>query len=335
MQDGILSRCDLVVNKFPRGAMSMRILRRWKQIAGRPYWLLLALAILLMARLPAFGADAAPFLGQWVSMTFEGAGPLAGDVGCQVVGWTDREIKLEPISGNPTRVRGEWVRTYQSLWVAVTSERCRFPGETKFEPVHMAVIGWSVTGIVDPSSGKMRANATYHQCNGTLCGLMQASQRDFQTELTIVNGELVDADPTQKPEDHRAFIPKNTEASRTEGALRELKPLLGFVDADDVGRLYDESASVVKAAITKDQLRSTFADLRAKTGRAVSRSVMQTAYAIYGPNNDMRRNEFEIVVNTIYFTQNRSSLEFSVLQRESGKWKMAWYYIGGKMGPPQ
>ncbi len=301
----------------------------WKGTAYLRYFLLIFFAMLLESQ-PALANDASSFLGQWASVTLEGAGPISADMGCQVVAWTDREIKLEPITGNPGRVRGEWIRTYQALWVMINTEKCRFPGESKFEPIHLAVIGWTVTGVMDPSSGRMRVNATYRQCNGTLCDLMQASQRDFQTELASTGGELLDADPTQKPEDHRAFIPKSAEAARIDGALRELKPLLAAVDSGDVNRLYDEAPSKTKSAVTRDQMRTSFAELRAKTGVAQSRSVMQTIYTIYGPNNDMHRNEFAIIVNNIYYSQNRNSLEFSVLQKESGKWRMGYYYIGGK-----
>lgn len=313
----------------------MKLMANWKQIVNPTCRLVIALTMFLCEGLPASGADATPYLGQWASITLEGAGPVGGNAGCQIVAWTDREVKLDPISGNPSRVRGEWVRSYQALWVAANSDQCRFPGETKFEPTHIAVIGWTVTGGIDPSSGRLRISASYRECNGGVCGMMQASQRDFQTELAIVNGELVDADPSQKPEDHRAFIPKSAEAARTAEALKSLKPLLGFVDAGNVDRLYDESASVAKSAVSRDQMRVSFADLRSRTGPALSRAVMQTMYAIYGPNNDMHRKELAIIVNNIYFKQNQSGLEYSVLEKEGGEWKMAWYYIGGRPSPPQ
>jgi uncharacterized protein DUF4019 len=298
-------------------------------------WNVVALVAIFSLSSPAYGTDAAPYVGQWASVTLEGAGPAGPDPGCQIVAWTDREIKLEPIAGNPTHVRGEWVRSYQALWMGVKGDLCRFPGETKFEPNHLAVIGWTLSGSVDASSGKMRIQGTYSQCNGNVCSSFQTSQTDFQTELTIVGGELIDVDPSLQPELHQVFISKDSEAPLIDSALRGLKPLLNAVDAADFNRLYDQSTSKAKSTVTRDQLRNSMNELRSNTGTMLSRSLLQTVYATYGPNHDTHRTEFAIVINTIYYSENRSGLEYSILQREDGQWKMGYYWVGRAPSRPQ
>src|ERR1035441_5191375 len=59
-------------------------------------------------------ADPASFAGGWISRSIEGAASPNNDPTCQVIAWTDRKISLEQIPGNPTKFRGEWVRSYQA-----------------------------------------------------------------------------------------------------------------------------------------------------------------------------------------------------------------------------
>src|SRR5271167_816354 len=84
--------------------------------------LFVVLAFVCINDLSALAADPSTFSGEWMSRSIEGVGSPNNDPGCQILGWTERKIKLEQIPGNPKRFQGEWVRKYQGLWIGVHGE---------------------------------------------------------------------------------------------------------------------------------------------------------------------------------------------------------------------
>jgi hypothetical protein len=170
-----------------------------------------ALALVAFNCPTAAASDASSFAGEWISRTIEGVGSPNNDQGCLILGWTDRKIKLEQIPGNPKKFHGEWVRKYQGLWMAVRGETCRFPGETKFEDSHIAVLGWTLSGAYDPNTDTVHVSGIFNECTGNGCPQQQAASKDFTTELRIVADDLVDADPSLTPEEQHHFIPSLSE----------------------------------------------------------------------------------------------------------------------------
>jgi hypothetical protein len=309
--------------------------KRQKHFTFARICLLAAMALLYVDGSPASAADPGSFSGEWISRSIEGAGLVTNDPGCAAVTWTDRKIKLEQIPGNPNRFRGEWVRKYQSLWMGVHGDTCRFQGETTFVDSHIAVLGWTLTGAYDPKSDRLRLSGAYNDCTGNVCPQMQAATKDFNTELGIVADDLVDADPALSHEEWHHFISNASELQRSDEVMRALKPMLDLNDKGDFDGLYRYMGSIFRQSLSPDQFRANAKTLRTRTGQLLSRSPMSTMYANYNPSSKSP-GQNAIVMNVVYFPGNVRTIEYVILTKESGEWKMNYYYLGGgTAGPPR
>lgn len=306
---------------------------RLKRFRLAKMWLFAAAFLLCVAASVAAADNSSSFSGEWISRSIEGAGLVNNDPGCAAVTWTDRKIKLEQIVGNPNRFRGEWVRKFQSLWMGVHGEECRFPGETKFVDTHMAVLGWTLTGVYDPKSDTLHLNGVYNDCNGNVCPQMQAAGKDFNTDLRIMGDDLVDVDPTLSREDWHHFISSASEAQRTDEVIRALKPMLDLNDKGDFDGLYQYADSVTHKGLSMDQFRTNSKAVRARTGQVLSRSSMNTMYANYNPLSKSP-GQNAIVMNVVYFPGNIRTIEYIIVTKESGEWKLNYYYLGGGAAGP-
>ena len=285
----------------------------------------LVISLLLLGSGSAFATDSSSFGGEWVSRTVEGAGSINDNPQCAMISWTDRKIKLEPISGNPTRFRGEWDRGFTGLWMAV-NETCRVPGETKFSDSHLAVVDWTLSGIYDPKTGKMRVVGKYTSCVGASCPQLQSVQNDFTTDLMLVGGDLVDVDPSEKPEDHRHFILASSEAQLSEAPIRALGVSLGLVDSENYDRLYDCFDTAFKRNVSKEDMKKGSKTFRANFGPVLSRAPMYTIVAHYS-GSSRSQGEYAILINNVYFKQNRGGLEYTIMTKEAGDWKISFDYV--------
>jgi hypothetical protein len=293
------------------------------------------LAILMGFNCPlVVQASPSSFTGEWLSRTIDGVGSPNNDPGCLVLGWTDRKISLEQIPGNPNRFRGEWVRKWQALWMAVRGETCRFQGETKFQDSHLAVLGWTLSGSYDPNTGMVHVIGTFNECTGSSCPQQQAASKDFSTDLRIMGADLVDADPSLSTEEQHHFIPNASEQPHLDEIMQAVKPLLDMNDNGQFDQLYQHMDSSSRKNLTVDQARTNGKAFRAQTGALLSRSPMATMYALYSPLSK-GKVENAIVMSVVYFPGNRRAVEYVLLTKESGDWKLAYYYVGGGAVSPQ
>src|SRR5260370_26628774 len=289
-------------------------------------WLFTVVTLLLNSRLAV--ADAGTFAGEWISRTIEGAGSPNNDPACAALTWTDRKISLEPIPGKSNRFRGEWVRKYQSLWMSVHGETCRFPGEATFVDTHLGVLGWGLSGVYDPKTDTIHFSGTYHDCNGNVCPQMQVFAKNFNTDLRIIEEDLVDVDPTLGIADQHHFVSVLSEGKHVDEMMRGLKIILDLVDRGDFNAVYQHSDTASQKAITMDQFKANCKVLRDRTGPIVSRSSMNTFYVNYSPLSK-NPGQYAIVMNVVYFPRNARTIEYILMTTELADWKLSYYYLGG------
>ena len=305
--------------------MLIALWKTLRRLAFRRMILVLAMCLALQSR--ATAANVQEFVGQWHAGAIDGAGPLKDNTQCTYMTWTDRSVKLDPVPGNPTRVVGEWVRKGQSMWMTTKSGTCRWPGESKFNPGYFGVVDWTVSGILSADGLSLKITGKYETCGGNACASV-GQLKGFETELRIVNGMLVDTNLTPQTDDDIFFARQDREAQTKDTVMMVLRPLLAKVDDGKADDFYEETNPKFQAATSRVAWRQSVQTMREQLGPVLSRSLIAFVPADHCPQISKDRGEYALIINGYNISNNRAGLEYVVLSKEEGKWKIALYWVG-------
>jgi hypothetical protein len=274
----------------------------------------------------AVAADVQQYLGAWRAGTVEGMGVVNNDPNCLAIYYTERKITLQAIPGNPTRVRGEWVRISNGMWLSSKNSTCRWPGLNEASATYGAVFGWTVLGVLSPADNSLHIVGSYEKCGGNSCAAT-GQQKDFETELRLVNGEVVDTNLTPQSDDDVVFVDQERELRLQGPVVDALKPMLALLDSGRADEFYGITTATFKSNTPLTQWRQNVKMMQERIGPVLSRSILTFVPALYCPQIAKTRGEYALVVNGVYVKDNHSTIEYILLVREDEQWRVALYFL--------
>jgi hypothetical protein len=267
--------------------------------------------------------DASSFVGDWRSVSIDGG--WSPTTGCNAVSTTDRHLVLEPVLDDPSSVRGEWVRVRVARW-ALATQSCRWPGDSEFKPLYTILTNWELVGHIDASRGVLSLHGKYVTCKGERCDTLKpADKADFDTELQFDNGRLTDTNATAKTDDDIPFISASTEADRKRAVADAVRRVVRAFDDDPASFYADWISDHAKKTFGREQAVALLRRFHEQLGRPLSRSPLDTVYAIRYPAYESGSGEYAIVMNSVYLPSNRTAVEMFILVRERDAWKVEMF----------
>lgn len=111
-----------------------------------------------------------------------------------------------------------------------------------------------------------------------------------------------------------------------EAAVKASAQWLALVDAGKYGESWDECAQFFKAAVTKEQWKSSLDGARKPLGKLISRSVRSRQYTTSLPAAP--DGEYVVIQYDASFGNKKSAVETVTPMRDKdGKWRVSGYYI--------
>jgi hypothetical protein len=249
---------------------------------------------------------------------------------CSALTISERRIRLSTIPGTH-KFQGELIRTATDIWMTTDNRNCRlFPEDSSSEPMFQATWAYVLDAVYDATRGVMNVDGRFAYCNGNCGRFVTASARKpFHTELKMNHDHLVDTNMTDDPGDDVEFVRISNETGRTGDAKTALATWLKILDAGDFGRFYDQatSASFRSTASRKDFI-DRLSTQRERMGSTTSRQTLQTLYVQHAPFISKSPGEYVLFWSGVESTKSARELEFMLLVKDGGTWKVTWLNYG-------
>jgi hypothetical protein len=268
-------------------------------------------------------------LGMWSTGLVDALGTVQGQE-CPALTISERQIRLSAIPGT-NKLEGVWIRSAINSWMTTGNRNCRwFPEDSSFRPMFQTTWFYVLEGVYDTARGVMNVDGRFANCDGNGCDrfVTATAKRPFHTELKMNNGRLVGTNMIDDPSDDLELVRVNDEADRTDDAKTALAPWLEILDAGDFGRFYDQATSASFRSIEshKDFI-DRLATQRERAGTTMSRQT-RTLYAQHAPFISKSPGEYVLFWSDVESTKSARGLEFMLLVKNGGGWKVTWLNYG-------
>lgn len=293
----------------------------------KPLWRF-SIAVLLLASgglavVPVEGSDVdKTVIGVWKSASFDDYGWVERPE-CPAISVTERTLTLKAVPGKNS-VQGDLVRWTRRVW-ATTENACRwYAGEPHFEPIFGAVWRYAVTGKSDEHEHHVPTlQGKYLDCDGSACS-QWTQAKEFTTELKLVSDTLIDRQPAD-PTGDIEFMRLSDDDGVVDEARSAAVTWLKVLDQGQLDQFYDHGTTAAfRGKVTRDSFRKSWSDFQSRTGRTTSREYLISTHLFYAPMIAKGRSDYVLFSNKATMARGVSRLEFVLLAREGGEWKVCW-----------
>jgi hypothetical protein len=267
-------------------------------------------------------------IGVWSSATLDGMGPVSRPE-CRAMSLTDRKVTLKAVPGTD-RVEGEWVRWTRSVWMSSDNQKCRwFPDDDQYEPIVGAIWTYSVEGSYDRQRQVLKVHGNYSNCLGNACNKWHVHDSTFHTELKVVAGTLVDTNETVDTSDDVEFVQLEDDLETIEEARTTTEGWLKKLDLGDIDGFYDQATTgSFRQSVNRSDFHNHLAELQGQSGLITSRQFLLSTHVLYAPGFAKGKGNYILFSNKIVSSKQLVGMEFLLLAKENGQWRVLWLNYG-------
>ena len=293
---------------------------------------LVAMTFLLLVKRD-YAVSSVDVTGQWKQMSINGtssmaglnaapATPPTGTPPCPFFSWTDRTLTLFQIPGHPNQLRGFWRKRVSMLWTMNYTQDCRWSNEPAFRLFNQVSIMLALSGTLDDRTGEVNLNSTFLSCDGVACDRLvsDAMRRNSDSSafsMRLERNELVD--PSDPGGEKLIFLRTGDAAERIADSENLVADIFRSVDKGSTTELAEMFGSTRLSA----DIGSLSSMIR-RVGRLSTRSQIFAQFSTWSSIDPGNRGEYILVVNQAFTDRGLQGLEYLVLRKEGGIWKLDW-----------
>jgi hypothetical protein len=260
--------------------------------------------------------------GTWRDTELLGIGPNAAE-NCEVVTLGDRTLILGK-SGDG--YEGQWLTAFERRATRASrpNERCQLTGATKNPLFTLRMHRWSISGRLDPATGRMKVVGHSGDCTGDGCEPdWKEKNGTFQTILQLRNGRMVDLGPDASDATQRTFIPDSEYRVGAAAVAPEMKRVAALVSNGQCADFYDAASSAFRNGMARAQFVMQCDNLG---GKVRSRSYVDQLYVTSLKGDWPLPAPYVLFMNRLGASVG-TGVEYAIFARESGTMRVVYWTL--------
>jgi hypothetical protein len=260
------------------------------------------------------------FSGQW--QHFGWVGFRNWDEGrCSALLFQERRYNLQRRPGAADLLSGFYTSTIWGRMTRNMSGTCRLPGQKTSTSIYMVARIWDVQGFLKQSTARMQGK--YGSCLGDDCDNPNYVRAPFISNLTIVDGDLVDRDEAHPKTPRFTFHSLPWHQAQTSEARAGLKGVLATL----LSGTRDEARAVLSPRFGSPEQIDTFLVnlpvMRTSLKQVVDRVPFEAYVLEVPPTSNAAIGRVYLLSQQANTQDGRRWLETVLLERVNGRWLLA------------